>query len=87
MRRLFWKLSADLAAITFGVLICGAAPARAATYDLVLERRAINITGRNSTAMLINGELPGPVLRFREGEEAVVNVTNQASSKPALISI
>jgi FtsP/CotA-like multicopper oxidase with cupredoxin domain len=84
MRRLFWKISANLAAITFGFLICGGAPARAATYDLVLERRAINITGREGVALLINGELPGPVLRFREGEDAVVNVTNRLDENASI---
>lgn len=27
--------------------------------------------------MTINGSVPGPVLRWREGEEVVINVTNR----------
>lgn len=49
----------------------------AATHDLVLERRIVNVTGRERPAMLINGQLPGPTLRLQEGEDAVINVTNR----------
>ena len=51
---------------------------RAATHDLVVEQRAMQIVpGRTDTVIAINGSVPGPVLRFREGEEAVVRVTNR----------
>ncbi|WP_375276072.1 copper resistance system multicopper oxidase [Methylorubrum thiocyanatum] len=49
----------------------------AATHDLVLERRMVNVTGRDRPAMLINGQLPGPTLRLQEGEDAIINVTNR----------
>lgn len=51
--------------------------AAADTHDLVLERRMVNVTGRDRPAMLINGQLPGPTLRLKEGEDAVINVTNR----------
>jgi CopA family copper-resistance protein len=52
--------------------------AAAATYDLVVERKAMQIVpGRTDRVIAINGTVPGPVLRFREGEEAVVRVTNR----------
>jgi CopA family copper-resistance protein len=54
-----------------------ASSAHAGTYDLTLERHTVNITGRNSVAMLINGQLQGPVLHFKEGENVVINVTNR----------
>ncbi len=46
-------------------------------FDLVLEHRMVDITGRPRPAMTINGQLPAPALRFREGEEVVINVTNR----------
>lgn len=46
-------------------------------FNLTLSHVTANITGRRRPAMAINGQIPGPVLRFREGEEVVVNVTNQ----------
>ncbi len=46
-------------------------------FDLVLEHRMVDITGTPRPAMTINGQLPAPALRFREGEEVVVNVANK----------
>ena len=37
----------------------------------------VNITGRERPATLINSQLPGPVLRFKEGEEVTIRVTNR----------
>jgi len=44
--------------------------------DLAIRRQAISIAGREGTAMVINGVLPGPLLRFREGETVTIRVTN-----------
>ena len=33
--------------------------AAADTHDLVLERKVVNVTGRERTGMMINGQLPG----------------------------
>jgi len=46
-------------------------------FDLVLEHRMVNITGTPRPAMAINGTIPAPALRFREGEEVIVNVANR----------
>ena len=61
-----------------------AAPAGAATYDLVLDRHTINVTGRERPAMLINGQLPGPVLRFKEGEDVTIRVTNRLNEPSSI---
>ncbi|HZH29136.1 MAG TPA: copper resistance system multicopper oxidase [Azospirillaceae bacterium] len=57
-------------------LIAASSPAWAGEYNLVLDEKTVNITGRSRTAQLINGQLPGPVLRLKEGEDAVIHVTN-----------
>lgn len=44
--------------------------------DLAIRREVISIAGREATAMVINGALPGPLLRFREGETVTIRVTN-----------
>jgi len=49
----------------------------AKVFDLVLEHRMVDITGSPRSAMTINGQLPAPALRFREGEEVVINVANR----------
>ena len=66
-----------LAAVGFGLGLTVALPARAQQYDLVLEERTVDITGTPRPAVAVNGSVPGPVLRLREGEEAVIRVTNR----------
>jgi len=68
------------------ILACGAivgvatlpatSPALAAVFDLTIGETAINITGRERTALTVNGTVPGPTLRFKEGEDITINVTN-----------
>lgn len=59
--------------------------ARAATYDLVVERQTMQIVpGRTDSVIAINGSVPGPTLRFAEGEEAVVRVTNRLDATTSI---
>ena len=59
--------------------------AQAGTYDLVLKRAAMQIVpGRTDSVIAINGSVPGPTLRFTEGEEAVVRVTNKLSATTSI---
>lgn len=44
--------------------------------DLVIGEQRVNFTGQERRAITVNGSLPAPVLRFREGEELVFNVRN-----------
>lgn len=48
-------------------------------FDLVLTPMQVNFTGRPATATVINGQLPGPVLRVREGDTVTLRVTNRLS--------
>ncbi len=45
-------------------------------FDLTVATMPINITGRPRIATAVNGSVPGPVLRFREGETVTINVRN-----------
>jgi len=54
-----------------------ASPAKAEEYNLVIAREPVNITGKTVEKITINGTIPGPTLRFTEGEEAVIHVTNK----------
>ncbi len=49
---------------------------QAATYDLTVDYVTIDTGDTKTTGIGYNGASPGPTLRFREGEEAVINVTN-----------
>ncbi|WP_240476498.1 copper resistance system multicopper oxidase [Marinobacterium rhizophilum] len=50
--------------------------ALAGTYNLVIGEQPLEIDGQAKTAMTINGGIPGPTLRFKEGEDVTINVTN-----------
>lgn len=46
-------------------------------YKLTLADQHVNITGKAVHAMTINGGIPGPTLRFTEGDTAVIHVRNE----------
>ena len=54
-----------------------ASPGLAGEYALVIEEQVVNITGKPVKKITVNGTIPGPALRFKEGEEVVVRVTNR----------
>lgn len=46
-------------------------------FDLFIGETPVNITGSARTAMTINGSLPGPILRWREGDTVTLRVRNR----------
>ncbi|MGI9534569.1 MAG: multicopper oxidase domain-containing protein [Thermodesulfobacteriota bacterium] len=46
-------------------------------YNLVIENKLFNFTGEDVVAMSVNGSVPGPTLRFKEGDIAKINVSNK----------
>ncbi|MCK9530624.1 MAG: copper resistance system multicopper oxidase [Gammaproteobacteria bacterium] len=52
--------------------------------DLAIARTTIDIGGRVGSALTINGTVPGPLLRFREGEWATLRVTNRLEEMTTL---
>lgn len=49
---------------------------QAASYDLSVDYVTIDTGEMKTTGIGYNGSSPGPTLRFKEGEEAVIKVTN-----------
>jgi CopA family copper-resistance protein len=47
------------------------------SIDLIISERKIDIGGRPAAALAINGTVPGPLVRLREGQDAIIRVTNQ----------
>ncbi|HCY62212.1 MAG TPA: copper resistance protein CopA [Oxalobacteraceae bacterium] len=45
--------------------------------DLIIDRTPFGYGGQQQMAVTINGTVPGPILRFREGEIATLRVTNR----------
>ncbi|MEX2629116.1 MAG: copper resistance system multicopper oxidase [Tistlia sp.] len=66
---------APLFAAVLGVL--APLPAGAAEYDLAIEPVTVERDGATRTVIGYNGQSPGPTLRFREGEEVTIRVTNR----------
>lgn len=45
--------------------------------DLVIDELPFTINGRTGRAVAVNGSVPGPILRLREGQEAIIRVDNR----------
>lgn len=58
-------------------LITVPAYAKTSEYNLTIERLPVNITGTPIKKVTVNGGIPAPTLRFTEGDDAVINVTNK----------
>jgi len=46
-------------------------------FDLSIDELAVNFTGRARTAIAVNGSLPAPLLRWREGDTVTLRVHNR----------
>ncbi|MFO7554742.1 MAG: multicopper oxidase domain-containing protein [Desulfobacterales bacterium] len=46
-------------------------------YELTITRQEVNFTGKPAWGMTINGGIPGPTLRFKEGDLARIHVHNK----------
>ena len=73
-------------AILLLALAALALPAKAATraYDLTIDETTVSIDGRRYDRLAINGTIPGPLLTFTEGDEAVIRVTNRLDEPTSL---
>jgi len=52
--------------------------------DLIIARTPFGFGGRDGSAVTINGTVPGPMLRFREGETVTLRVTNRLDQDTSL---
>ena len=46
-------------------------------FDLFIGESPVNFTGNPRTAQTINGGIPGPLLRWREGDTVTLRVRNR----------
>jgi FtsP/CotA-like multicopper oxidase with cupredoxin domain len=54
-------------------------------YDLVVEEKIMSPAGKPVRVLTLNGELPGPVLRFKEGVWARIRVHNKLAKETTSI--
>ncbi len=58
---------------------------RGTAFDLAIGASPVNITGRARQAITVNGSLPAPVLRWREGDTVSVRVANRLAGVPTSV--
>jgi CopA family copper-resistance protein len=53
-------------------------------FHLTIDKTLVNITGKPSYATAVNGMLPGPTLRWREGDTITIHVKNNLSKSSSI---
>ncbi len=53
-------------------------------FFLTIDKIAVNITGHPAFAQTVNGMLSGPILRWKEGDEITIHVTNNLSESSSI---
>jgi CopA family copper-resistance protein len=52
--------------------------------DLTIAETPFRLDGRTGRAMTINGTIPGPVIRLKEGQQAMLRVTNRLEENTSI---
>jgi CopA family copper-resistance protein len=53
-------------------------------FELFIGETPVNFTGQSRTAMTINGGVPGPLLRWREGDTVTLRVRNRLKADTSI---
>lgn len=53
-------------------------------FDLTVDRFPVEIGGRRGRAVGVNGTLPAPLIRFKEGDDITLNVTNKLNEDTSI---
>lgn len=78
-------MSLLLRILFFPLLSLHVSLARTVEYDLTIDERTLALGGKPRPALTLNGGVPGPTLRFREGDTALIRVTNGLSAEETSI--
>lgn len=72
------KMRDFLNKLIFFLTLCVASVlnAQVVEYNLIIEKKVLEINGRKGESITINGSIPGPVLIFKEGDFARIKVKN-----------
>jgi CopA family copper-resistance protein len=70
-------LTTGLATLAQAQAAAPPATLRGDRIDLAIGPTPVDFTGRARTATAVNGLVPGPILRLREGDTVTLNVTNR----------
>ncbi|MGJ8679005.1 multicopper oxidase domain-containing protein [Paraglaciecola sp.] len=53
-------------------------------FELNVDYKTVNFTGKNVEAMAINNSIPGPLLEFTEGDTAIIKVINHTNDQASI---
>lgn len=53
-------------------------------FDLEIGQMPVNFTGQTRSATVVNGQLPAPLLRWREGDTVTIRVTNRLATRTSI---
>jgi len=53
-------------------------------YTLIIRKEPVEVGKRRGRGVLVNGLLPSPLLRFKEGKEVVINVINEMEEETSI---
>src|SRR5260370_26365673 len=73
-----WPLHTALAAPSRAPVLSGT------EFALAIEPVPLTIDGRQATATGVNGQVPAPILRWREGDTLTLAVTNRLSEPSSI---
>jgi len=65
-------------------ILAGPAVLRGSNFDLTYSPTKVNLTGNERIATAINGSIPAPVLRWKEGDTVTLNVTNNMAEDTSI---
>jgi CopA family copper-resistance protein len=57
---------------------------RGPEFDLTVDEMPVNITGAPRRAVVVNDQLPAPLLRMRQGDDVTIRVTNRLRSQTSI---
>lgn len=81
MKSMFFACMMLLVPAAMGLVV---STAQAGNYNLTVDEVVIDTGEFSRTGIGYNGASPGPVLRFKEGEEVVIHVTNNLSEDTSI---
>jgi FtsP/CotA-like multicopper oxidase with cupredoxin domain len=61
-----------------------AAELRGTQFDLHIDETPVNFTGARRVGTVVNGQVPAPLLRWREGDTITLNVTNHLRARSSI---
>lgn len=77
-------LGLPFASASASVLTQDARTLRGTDFDLSIGPAPVNFTGTRRIATAVNGIVPGPILRWREGDTVTMRVTNRLNTSTSI---